>query len=84
MAFYAIGFLVRFVSTYNIYEKSGKVNGYAPFSVSRLTSWGNSKRQCSVFLTQVIGHQHLLFPYVNGNAPFSVRFGHQEHHSRNR
>ena len=32
MAFYAIGLLVRFVSTYNIHEKSVKVNGYAPFS----------------------------------------------------
>ena len=41
---------VRFVSTYNIHEKSGKVNGYAPFSGSGLTSRGSRERICSVFL----------------------------------
>ena len=53
---------VRFVSTYNIHEKSGKVNGYTPFSGSGLTSRGNRERICSVFLTQVIGHQQIWFP----------------------
>ena len=65
---------VRFVSTYNIHEKSGKVNGYAPFSGSGLTSRGNRERIYSVFLAQVIGHQQISLSYVNGNAPFSMRF----------
>ena len=65
---------VRFVSTYNIHEKSGKVNGDATFSGSGLTSLGNRERICSVFLTQVIGHQQILFSYVNGNAPFFRAF----------
>ena len=56
----------------------------APFSGSGLTSWGNGERICSVFLTQVIGHQQILFSYVNGNAPFSVRFRYSSHLSHNR
>ena len=39
----------------------------APFSGSGLTSWGNGERICSVFLTQVIGHQQIL-------PQFGIRF----------
>ena len=65
-------------------KRAEKVNGCAPFFGSGLTSCGNRERICSVFLTQVIGHQQILFSCVNGNAPFSVRFRYSSHLSRNR